>query len=228
MKRTRLVIAFVAAVVVGLLAYAMSRPSEPRYQGLALTDWITSASWFGSASGTNIDAAFELELDYVRGTNDPTWRKASHAVKQMGPEVIPWLLKWMQRDDSAAKRRIILWLNSHPYMHVHIKTSDNCNWLADAGFRMLGENARAAWPDMVKMTSTGTFDRRYRALWCLVQTGAEGDTLRSALSGMLHDGTSRQAVLVFIKNHRKGVDDAGVEKLLREFDSTNGLQGVRN
>lgn len=139
MKRTRLVVALAAAVMLGLLAAVILRPREPRYEGRTLTEWVSDGTdSTGDRYATDNNAMVQIVVRDVGGTNAPKWQKANHAVRQMGPKVIPWLLKWFEADDPPVKIRVIGWLEAHPAVHLHITSSGYRNVLADAGFHLLG------------------------------------------------------------------------------------------
>ncbi len=130
MKRIRLIVIVVAVVVLGNLSIFILRAREPRYQGRTLTEWIESAA-------NNPDS-------------DPERHEAENAIKQMSSDAIPWLLKWAQVRDSLPKAKLIDWLDRHPSLHVQIKGAGYYNYLAAFGFQLLGNEAKPAWPVLVK------------------------------------------------------------------------------
>src|ERR1700730_7870815 len=102
MKRIRLIGIVVAVILLGGLAIAIYRAREPRYQGRTLSEWIRDG-----ASALN---TFRMNptANPFHPETDPDWQAASHAVKEIGPDAIPFLLKWVEAKDSARREKLIV------------------------------------------------------------------------------------------------------------------------
>src|SRR5581483_7455941 len=126
MKRIRIIVMVVAVVVIGVVAIVCFRAREPRYQGRTLSEWI----WVGT--------------DHIE--TSPEWSEANNAVKQIGTNAIPFLLEWVQAEDTPQKEKVVFWLNEHAPFHFHIESSADRRFAARMGFMMLGNESKPAWP----------------------------------------------------------------------------------
>jgi HEAT repeat protein len=136
-KRGRILIAMMAVVVVGAMAWAFfaarSAPPEPVYRGKPLSYWLqgyTSAAVF---------------------TNVPSQMEAYEAVHDAGTNAIPLLLQMLQTENSQAKITLVLWAFSIPYVKHHYSWPLNKSYLGLQGFSALGMNATPAIPDLIKI-----------------------------------------------------------------------------
>jgi len=159
-------------VVLGGLVVAIFRAKEPRYEGRSLSEWLEEA---------DKDTKSEADLQSIR-----------HAVKQMAPDAIPLLLKWVQAEDSPLKWKVIVWLTQHPSFHFPIKTLKSAadyNRMAFTGFTLLGEEARPAWPTLIRWTYDTSANLRFWAFDCLVTSNPEKEILLPVLLRLIRDPT---------------------------------------
>src|SRR5690349_4989222 len=140
MKRIRLMGVAVVVMMFGLLAMAICRTGEPRYQGRTLTEWIKIGNAAQDRFMANPDA------DHARPESDPGLQRARRAFKHMAPEAIPLLLSWVQAKDSPAKVRVMIFFDEHPWLLVRLLAAEDRNDAAQLGFMLLGNEARPAWP----------------------------------------------------------------------------------
>src|ERR1700722_1364899 len=140
MKRIRIIVMVVAVMVIGVVAIAIFRDREPRYQERTLTEWI--------------------EYDIKKRASDPEHQAAERAVKQMAPDAIPWLLRWAEKHDSSLKLKVIDFLNKHPAIHLHLKPAFEYYLIAFDGFQLLGSEAKPAWPMLIQWTSSPDKNRQ--------------------------------------------------------------------
>lgn len=180
-KLMRLIgVAVVVVLFCGLAASIYLRLREPRYEGRTLTEWVYS----------DRSAFFQEPYPYAfHPETDPVWEAAGHAVKQMAPDAIPLLLKWVQAEDSPLKSKVNDWLYKIPYIHAKIKDEDDYHFLACRGFWLLGSEAKPAWPILIRWTDPTDPDRarRHWALRCLVQSRPDKETLLPVLLRLIHD-----------------------------------------
>jgi hypothetical protein len=189
MKRTRFIrIVLVVVLVLGCLSLAIYRSIQPQYQGRNLTEWLDSAlSRPKNAYGNRI-YTFSRSL----AENDPaSWQSARLGVREIGPDAIPFLLRWTRAKDSPIKAKLYDWLNKHTSFHRKIIPADYYQHLAITGFAMLGEKAKSAWPVLIKATRDQDWETRYVSMRCLVASRPDKTTLLPVLLHLTHDPDSR-------------------------------------
>ena len=209
MKRIRLIVIVVAVIVLGVVAFAIFRAREPRYQGRTLSEWIEdgekTSDKFSRYAGST---AKKLEAD-------PDWQRASHAVKQIGYDAVPFVLKWFQADDSPIQKRLIDWLKLHPSLHFQIKSADDYHAKASVGLWLIGNPRKVGWPGM--LWGRGTVrQRRALALIQLMQSEPDKETFVPLLLAMIHDedeGVQQVAANAFNNLYPKEAEAAGVYKM---------------
>lgn len=197
MKRIRLAIAAVAIVaMICCLAFAISRPREPKYQGKTLSAWLTP------------EGVMEDTTEYDRATGN--------AVRQIGTNAIPWLLKWAEAKDSPLKVKIFDWLSSYRSLNFHPISARHYHLLAIWGFQFLGTNARPAWPTLVKWTYSPDLGRKVEALRCLQGSHPDKDVLLPVLIRLIHDqnrGVQHEAAEDLHYRYPQEAEAAGVYKI---------------
>src|SRR5581483_3177332 len=186
MKRPRLIrIVLVLVLLLGCLAIAIFRAREPRYQGRTLSEWIKAGG----------EARDKLWMPHMGPTyqpdTDPDWQVASHAVKQMAPDAIPFLLRWAQANDSRLKIRLIEWLDDHPSYPYKVQHAGNRYLEAQLGFGLLGNEAKPAWPVLIKWTSSTNQQLRFTAFLCLQATKPDKGIFLPVLLRLIHDPSKK-------------------------------------
>ena len=158
--------ACVLAVAVVLL---WPREREPYYQGKPLSEWIEM-----TASGSG----YWSEV----GTQSPEAARAAQALRQMGTNALPCLLKWVRYerppwkdsaailyrkwDRSARSRRVDGWL---------IGSAERQVGYAFTGFKILGDDASQAVPELTQLAQNSkSAYGRGSALFALAAIGQAG------------------------------------------------------
>ena len=139
MRTTRAaVITALVLATLGALVWILSRPGErePVYQGKTLTYWL-SDFWPGRNATSE-----KLGQDRL-------------AVRQIGTNAIPILLRWISAKDVRLKQ-IMVRVCRHPRVPFGLASSVDKNMLAVSGFRILGKSqAGSAVPALVEIVRTG-------------------------------------------------------------------------
>jgi hypothetical protein len=220
MKYIRVIVIAVAVIVAGAVAIAGFRAREPRYQGRTLSEWIDEADRAAHISW-NINSASHEQLEA-----DPDWQAARHAVKQMAPEAIPFLLDWVQAEDSPQKAKAIDWINEHGPFHSRM-LSDSDSWSkASLCFWLLGNEAKPAWPALVQLTCSKNRRRQQHGLYWLVASDADKATMLPVLTRLLHDPDKSiqiYAANVFQDRHPQEAETAGVYKMFPALKERKGV-----
>lgn len=163
-----------AAILAAGSIFYLCLPKEPRYQGRTLTDWLDQAN-----------TAYALSRG--KPQNDPQWLSASNAVQQIGADAIPLLLKWVSANDSKPKAALILWLDSNPKLHFHVRSAAEYQITGHMGFALLGTKAKPAWPALVQLTSGKEPGRRFFGLFCLLVSKADKELVLPVCLRLIKD-----------------------------------------
>jgi hypothetical protein len=212
MRRIRLISIVVAVILLGGMAIAIFRAREPRYQGRTLTEWIERAEPASNKSWVHPS----LTSLWLYDPTDPAWQAASNAVKQIGPDAVPLLLKWAQTKDSPSKSKLIAWLHAHPSLHFQFKPADEYHFRALFGFASLGNEAKPAWPALKQMIEDRDSKCRICALNCLAKSQPDQETLLPVLLRLIHDPDRHvqyNAGLIFRSRYSRDAETAGVYKI---------------
>ena len=159
MKRSRLIwlIAVIATFSIGGALW-ITVPTEPEYAGLRLSEWLDQLDRGGKSQGD-----------------------ATTAIRQIGTNALPRLLKLLQAQDGWRKRQFIRLLRKQTLVSISVRDEKDKWRLASLGFRALGPAARPAIPELVKLLDKP--QHASRAVSALQQIGASAvDALISALA----------------------------------------------
>lgn len=118
------------AVVCLAASAAVADQSEPTYQGRTLSDWTR-----------------EIDPCTTFGYEPPAWA----AIRHMGTNTIPTLLRWMSESDPPEP----------PKPHLAPCFNMSRSKRAEMAFSILGETARPAIPRLTKLALTLTNRNRY-------------------------------------------------------------------
>jgi len=168
-RRRRVIIVLAVCVLVGIGVVAFwPNEKEPEYNGKKLSEWI----------------------EFCRGGDYSQLQSAQDAVRKIGTNGLPWLVKWMSYDTPKWKTQLLA-STSYRLVPAPIK-----NFLvspilraqqARQGFFVLGTIASPAIPDLVRMTDRWPGESARGALDALRVLDAEPD----ALSALVAIATNR-------------------------------------
>ncbi len=181
MKRTPIILLFGIAIAMVAVSMGIYSSREPRYQGRALSAWIDE----------EINVQFEANGDSQSYEADPKWRAATNAVYQIGTDAVPWLLKWANASDSKFHAGVIAWVNSHPRLHLHLRSASDRRGEANIGFILLKDRAKPAWPVFAQWVADPDPTRRLRGWDLLIYTGADRETMLPVLRRLLNGSDTR-------------------------------------
>ena len=111
-------------VVVLLWIVTPSREKEPVYQGKKLSEWLADfgPNRYPPPAKTQEDTA---------------------AIRAIGTNALPLLLKWIDADDGSVKGAICAWIDKHSWFPVRPLSAQSKAIMANAGFHILGRNQAA-------------------------------------------------------------------------------------
>ncbi len=155
-------------IIVGLLAGALFafvwlREKEPEYQGKRLSQWLGMYE-----PGTGNSAASDL---------------AARAVREIGTNAVPWLVRWMKYERPWWRVDLVQSLGNKWYQRDRQRAR-----LAARGFAILGPAAGCAIPELGRMTRNGEQPATALAAMSTVSRFAEGAPV---LAGVITDRTAR-------------------------------------
>lgn len=155
-KRPRILLAVLIVAVVGWIAWLTLRPSEPMYKGKPLSFWLEG---------------------YVY---DPRLRpEADEAVRHIGTNAIPILLRLLQAKDSPLNLRLIsLASKQHVFRIKHVYESDK-HTQAVNGFKALGAGGKIAVPELIRIYKQA--DSAATRTWTAISLGNIGPAARAAV-----------------------------------------------
>jgi hypothetical protein len=119
-----------AFVSVGTIIF-WSRTKEPVYQGKPLHAWLEQ-----STAGGPMAAADTNRVE---------------AIRQIGTNAVPTLLKMAQVTDSRLTSACIKVLRAQSVIHFHVHTDEEYHEMACVGFYALGPLGKAAVPDLIAL-----------------------------------------------------------------------------
>ena len=170
--RRRWVIGLLVCVAVAAVVW-FCRSREPRYNGRSLSEWLVlnQKAW-DSGSPTGSPEAVE-------------------AVRHIGVQTLPWLVKWARYDEPAWKTKLYYRVSRWPprwriaWLERYLipERPDRPDYMAGNGFMILGEQASPAIPELEKMIHD--YRRRhpcFTAIFCLGWIGKDSQPVLMGLS----------------------------------------------
>jgi HEAT repeat protein len=128
-KRHGIILVVLFIALAGGLVWMLSRPSEPLYQGKPLSAWINEYN--GRPGDTN--------------------QAALVAIREMGTNAIPTLLKIMESDDPPFQRMMSELNRKQSLVHFPVREKPYPRWAASAALYAMGASARPAFPTLTNL-----------------------------------------------------------------------------
>jgi hypothetical protein len=143
----------VVAILTSWLMVHLGGLKEPSYQGRTLTDWLNDCSVYPPQGFGEYPRAF-----------NPRVLAAEHAVKEIGTNAIPVLLKMLQTGDSTTELKIEInvLLDRQSLIGFRFRPGYDYRNLAVFGFEILNKDAAPAVPALIGLLTnehaTGLYD----------------------------------------------------------------------
>lgn len=139
MKRVwiAIVVAFVA--LAGVIGWQVVKPSEPDlvYKGKRLTKWLAPHPYLEANSSTTRILTPEAE----------------EALRQIGSNAVPTLLRMLRARDSALTVKLMRLVQSQHVIKVEYIPANIWNASALEAFNILGSNGQSAVPELIRIAS---------------------------------------------------------------------------
>jgi hypothetical protein len=172
-KHRKLLIVLACLAVITVVVVFATRDNEPQCKGLSLSEWF-QASLTGSATPDDIDP--------------------EHAVREIGTNAIPCLLKWIRCEPTpwqkTVRRRFPKsFLSTDLGSLISGESAEKKVPYATLGFIFLGTNATTAIPELQSMLQDKTHPEiAINAIEALASTGSPAfPTLAAAFADKGHD-----------------------------------------
>ncbi|MDB6123438.1 MAG: hypothetical protein JWQ71_2431 [Pedosphaera sp.] len=204
MKRRRLILIIVAALLLGGLAFYLSRPKEPSYQDKTLTEWLRK-----------LDK--EIRPLPVVDPNAPELADSVKAIRSIGTNGIPTLLKLLNAKDFPAAtlaERVAQRIGCTPFQILHAEEKRE---LANWGFMVLGAQAHCAVPALIQFIKRAPADSKGWAISCLSGVKPDKELLLPILTQSMDDSdyhVARVAATTIHICYPEEAEKAGVYKML--------------
>src|ERR1051325_10748827 len=152
MKRLTIIriLAIAIPILIGWLAIELSHP-QPSHNGRNVTQWLEF----------NPQAK---QRNPFRSHKEGPPPAARHAIKAIGTNAIPTLLRMIQSKDSVVKCRLNALLDWQSIVHFRFPAASEQRAMGLAGFEILGDDAQAAAPALALLSRNSDASVRYAAL----------------------------------------------------------------
>lgn len=133
-------VASLAVIVAGLcwLAWLWHAPPEPTFKGKPLSFWLA-----GYCSG-------QYQFDHPKGPPPPTWQETDEALRGMGTNALPPLLRKLRRHDSIFKIRVRGLLHRQSFFKIPLLEISQ-DFAALHALENLAATASNAVPDLIRI-----------------------------------------------------------------------------
>jgi hypothetical protein len=168
-KRRKRVAIILLAVIGGVIAYAMlHQEDEPEYLGRRLSEWLDPDQNGMNGADSNRDEAI-----------------ARTAVRNIGTNALPYLLKWIDYEPPAWRKSLRRTLNRTMWQGLSEGGAARRAYITEWGFAFLGTNAASAIPALeAMMKDSKKPERSSRAIYVL---GCIGEPAIPLLKAALAD-----------------------------------------
>lgn len=233
MKRFKIVAIISAIIFVGILLAYFGTEQEPQYQGRSLTDWVNQS----------VKCLSEKD-DPEHPENNPQWLACRVAVRKMGTNVIPFLLKNLLAEQSTWEPKVDAFLKGPVFSSVtpkswgeklrlllvkrHSSVIDK-KAFALCGFALLERDAQLVEPVLIKLTKDPDREKRFWSFGAFVCIKPPKEIFMPVATGLLKDpddGVRTCSAGGIIDLYPDEAEKAGVFVLFPELRSgqTNGVQ----
>ncbi|EEF60838.1 hypothetical protein Cflav_PD4007 [Pedosphaera parvula Ellin514] len=168
MKSPRAITIAATLLFLGFFAFYITRPQEPSYKGRTMAQWLSAANRPGNAQSNE-------------------YRDSMVAIKAIGTNAIPTLLKYLEARDSTFTLRVNSFLPRTLRLHFNLATAHEKHEWAYLSFADLGKEGLPAVPALGELAKHPNSDTRAWTFSCLYNICPEKQTYQPILTQFLHD-----------------------------------------
>ncbi|HYG35694.1 MAG TPA: HEAT repeat domain-containing protein [Clostridia bacterium] len=158
--------------VAGWVSWQISSEREPYYQGKPLSFWVDQYAKDSLTPGT------------------PARNEAETAIYKIGTNALPVLMDWCTKLDSAFKLKLVELCGNQAVVNFRFLVANTYHTRAKLVFQVLGAEAKAAVPGLVKLLERPEEEIRINASYALMCIGPEAEVAVPSLVRCLEDTNS--------------------------------------
>jgi hypothetical protein len=176
-KRFRIGFGLLLLALIGGIAWLTLRPKEeePVYQGHTLSFWLEG-------------------FDLTSAPHSPNYSDTSDAVRHLGTNAIPTLLRMLQTKDAPVTDKLFALAQKQHFITVRHLSADFRRQAAATVFLMLGDEARDAVPALIELYGKVSPECRPGIAFALGEIGPEAKKAVPLLILGLEDANTSGAV----------------------------------
>jgi HEAT repeat protein len=218
MKR-RILIAAMLLATIGVMVWLVQGPPEPSYQGEPLHVWLERYRESSYEPDGYLPVAVSAETLQARA-------EARAAIREMGTNALPFLLKLLGTRDSELKSRSVEVLQNLSGSQLSIRLEQESHSLAAFGFGALGPAAKPAVPALMEMLNDTNRDTRRHAAFAVGLLDPAPPEAVPALLQHLNDPHMNGEVIIALGNLR-GAPELVVPALAQALGQPNRMIPVQ-
>ena len=206
-KKRPILFAILLIAIVGGLAWEVLRPREPMYDGLPLSYWLR---------GYDPTARTETSL-----------QQADKAVRTLGTNAVPVLLRMARTADSPIKKDLIRLSRWKSWLPLHLHSDAEYHHLAASGFYALGPAGKEAVPALIELLKGTNQELQTVAADCLGDIGPASKAAVPLLVQMINPTNQSSGLGLIIdlgRIHRE--PELVVPILIQELNPPNATSSV--
>jgi HEAT repeat protein len=190
----------------GLLRLSWLHRPEPAYHGKSLALWLQTYAPSSSS-----------------GRGSSAWSETDDAVRHIGTNSIPVLLKMLRATDSKLKLQLIALAKKQQVMKIHFTPATECNIEASRAFIVLGDSAKGAVLGLVEIyNEANSTDSQSAAEEALGWIGpAANPAIPMLLSAATNSNNKVRASALWTLGEIHSEPDLCVPELIRALGDSN-------
>jgi len=189
-KRVYIALAVLLVMLVGVIGWQVLHLREPIYQGKRLSSWLEAYKLYGVAG---------VETWQVRVEQ----QEADEAVRRIGTNALPTLLRMLRAKDSALKAKLMDLAQKQHFIHINYIPADELNYRACSAFGVLRAKAQSAAPALIRIYEQNISPAsQFYVSRALIAIGP--DATRTAIPAFLRGAATRLAANPFWRLRRMG------------------------
>jgi len=166
--RFRLLILFGAATLIALIVWQAVATREPVYRGRPLHEWLELAQ-----------------------QNDLVYPPSEEAIRAMGADAVPHLLKLVATKDSNLRQSFLELQRSQSWIPIQIRPQKDLQEMGVYGFTVLSGEARSAASALAGLLNANDSQVRAGAAFSLSKLGISAPNAAPAVAAYLHGLVAR-------------------------------------